>query len=233
MTNEFPLEKMDLALFENSAGLKEFSQLKDFLSFLKLYKQPRPFRFSHVETSGPLIENLTLQENLLLHVTGNESKDETTQIDILIEQTGNPHLKSFYDKISLKSSFPMDVDDETRKCMALVKVLVQSSDFLFLENPEKYLSKDMLSLFVQSLVYKTATTGQIVLISTRFKKIWGPHFTKKIFRDEKNLFQVNHYSNGLEKTLFNIQNAEKSQEEGVLKIVNPQTDQEEQNKKAA
>lgn len=233
MTNEFPLENMDLALFENGSCLKEFSQLKDFLSFLKLYRRPSPFRFSHVETSGPLIENLTLQENLLLHVTGNEIKDETTQILHLIEHTGNPHLMSFYNKIRLKNSMPIEVDDETRKAMALVKALIQDTDFLFLENPEKFLGKEMLNLFVQALVYKTATTGQIVVIRTRFKNIWGPHFTKRIYRDEKNFFQVNHYSNGLEKTLLNIQNAEIPQEEGFLKIVNPQSDEEEENKKAA
>lgn len=233
MTKELPLEKMDLALFENGKPVSEFSQLKDFLSFLKLYGYSKPFKFSHVQTDGPLIENLSLEENLLLHSSSHDQESVETKLDKLLEQSGNPHLKELYNAISLKHLMPSEVDDESRKSIALIKSLLQGGDFLFLENPEKYLGKNLLSLFVQALVYKTATTGLIVVISTRFRNIWAPHFTKRVFRDEKNFFQVSHFSHGLEKTLLKMQNTVKPQEEGVLKIVNPNSDEQEENKKAA
>lgn len=233
MTKEYPLEKMDLALFETEQT-NEFSQLKDFLSFLKLYGYPRPYKFSHVESSGPLIENLSLDENLLLHASTNDVEDEKESIRKMLEQSGNPHLVRLYNAISLKQNLPAQVDDETRKAMALVKALVQDVEFLFLENPEKYLGKAMLSLFVQALVYKSATTGLIVVINTKFKNIWTQHLTKRIFRDEKNFFQVDHYNTGLSNTLLQMQNLEDAQSEGVLKIVNTNAEElEEDSKKSA
>tara|TARA_Y100000590_G_scaffold283855_2_gene319361 strand:+ start:36993 stop:37829 length:837 start_codon:yes stop_codon:yes gene_type:complete len=233
MTKEFPLEKMDLALFENSGNKQEFSQLKDFLSFLKLYGYPKPFRFSHVETNGPLIENLSLEENLLLHSNGNDEDSQKANLSKQLEQSGNPHLVSLFNSISLKENRPSTVDDESRKALALVKALLQSGDFLFLENPEKFLGKKLLSLFIQALVYKSATTGLIVVISTRFKNIWSPHFTKRVFRNEKNIFKVSHYNQSGLDTLFKIQNAPEAEDEGLLKIVNPNSDDTEENKKAA
>ena len=233
MSNEFPLEKMDLALFENRQGTSEFSQLKDFLSFLKLYRYPKPFRFSHVESTGPLIENLSLEKNILLHVSGSEAGAEDLDINPILEHTGNPHLMELYGRISLKHATPSEVDDETRKGAALVKSLVQENDFLFLENPEKYLGKEMLALFIKALVYKTATTGQIVVVNTRFKNNWAPHLTKRIFRDEKNLFQVDHFGQGLDKSVLNLHKPQEAEQEGILKIVNVNSVQKEQNKKAA
>ena len=233
MNNEFPLDKMDLALFESQHEHIEFSRLKDFISFLRLYKCPMPYSFSHVEVGGPLIENLSLDENLLLHTSVN--KGETTEgiIQKILEQTGNPHLLNFYNSISLKHLRPSQVDDKTRKSVALIKAMLQNQEFLFLENPEKYLCKQMLTLFTQALSYQSVTTGQIIVISTRFKNIWASQITKRIYRDENNYFQVSHYNKSVSDSILSMNNAPKREEEGLLKIVNPSDEFTETNKKAA
>ena len=234
MKKKFPLEKMDLALFNNGLGHScKFSQLKDFIGFLSHFGYPRPFRFSHVEAGGPLIENLSLEDNLLLHVDCNETYEREKQLEIVLEKSGNPHLKRLCDSIRLKSNMPKAVDDETRKSVALVKALLQKSDFLFLEDPEKFLGKEKLALFIAALVYKSATTGQIVVVNTRFQASWSAHFTKTVFRDEHNSFQVNHFNNGFEGTMIKMEKSETPEEEGFLKIVNPNYPSVKENKKIA
>jgi ABC-type multidrug transport system ATPase subunit len=234
MKKQLPLEKMDLALFDNGGGHScKFSQLKDFIGFLGHFGYPRPFRFSHVESGGPLIENLSLEDNLLLHVDCNKSFEREKQLEIVLEKSGNPHLKRLCDSIRLKSKKPKEVDDETRKSVALVKSLLQKSDFLFLEDPEKFLGKESLALFIAALVYKSATTGQIVVVNTRFNTNWSSHFTKTIFRDEHNSFQVNHFNNGFDSTMIKMQKSETPEEEGFLKIVNVNNEIDEENKKIA
>lgn len=234
MKKKLPLEKMDLALFDNGQGHScKFSQLKDFIGFLGHFGYPRPFRFSHVEAGGPLIENLSLEDNLLLHVDCNETFEREKQLEIVLEKSGNPHLKRLCDIIRLKASMPKDVDDETRKLAALVKALLQKSDFLFLEDPEKFLGKESLALFISALVYKSATSGQIVVVNTRFKASWSAHFTKTIFRDELNSFQVNHFNNGFQSTMIKMPSSQTPEEEGFLKIVNANYDETDQNKKAS
>lgn len=233
MNNDFPLDKMDLALFECLGEHSEFSQLKSFIGFLRLYRSAIPYNFSHVEVSGPLIGNLSLDENLLLHSLVNEKESTKTIINKLLEQTGNPYLINFYNSINLKHLRPSKVDDEARKSIALIKAMLQGQDFLFLENPEKFLSKQMLQLFMQALNYQSVTTGQIIVISTRFKNIWAGQLTKRIYRDENNFFQVSQYSKSVNESLLYMKNTTIYEEQGRLKIVKPMVELLEINKKAA
>ena len=189
------LEKMDIALFDIPSRKRDYSELKFFLNFLKSVKSTSRFSFSHVESDAPLFPEKTLIENIYLDLPKDKSLTPTENIESLIEESRNPHLMSFFNSIPLKHDKAKLVDDESRKCISLIKAILEQKGIMFIEKPDKFLGKEKLSLFIKALLYSSVTTGKTVVLTTRSNSLWTPYLTKKIYRNDSNQFEVQHILN--------------------------------------
>ena len=173
--------EQDIILFEKLEASGAPSCLKQFLSFLKMQSIPAPPRFAYVDTEGSLLPGLNLKENISLDsIPSTISSTAQFTLEDYLERLGNKHLVKLYQFIELTSDLPYQVDSRTRKIAALVKGLLQRTDFLFLENPEKYLSKEVLSVFKKAMLQQLDDHRQTLLIRAHALEEWTPLVTKTV-----------------------------------------------------
>lgn len=157
------------------------SPLKTFLYFLKGQKSPSPIRFSFIDSEGSLLPNLSLKENISLDsVSANVSSVKNFTLEDYLERNTNKDLVKLYNSIQLPNDLPPRVDSRTRKTAALVKGLLQKSDFLFLDSPEKYLDQETLTTFISALLKGLHENGQTLLLHSEQPKLWLPYITKTV-----------------------------------------------------
>jgi ABC-type thiamine transport system ATPase subunit len=171
----------DIILFNPLEDCGAPSCLKQFLSFLKMQSIPAPPRFAYVDTEGSLLPGLTLKENISLDsIPSTISSTARFTLEDHLERIGNKHLVKLYQFIELTDDCPYQVDSRTRKIAALVKGLLQRTDFLFLENPEKYLSKEVLRVFKAAMLTQLNLHKQTLLIKAHALEEWTPLITKTV-----------------------------------------------------
>jgi ABC-type multidrug transport system ATPase subunit len=186
------LSKMDILFFLKTQELVSSSrQLKDFIHFLKLMGPGESLCFSYVDQDGPLLNNLTLRENIYLDsIPSGLSKTKEYQLQDFLRRTGNGHLIDLYSKVQLLDEYPDKVDAQTKKLAALTKGLLQKADYLLLDSPEKYLGEENTKLFIKALEFQVSNSGQIVLISSENTAFWEPLSTKKVLRTDNKKFAI-------------------------------------------
>lgn len=173
----------DIYYFEKETfeNLKKGSPLKTFLFFLKRQRVPNPVRFSFIDSEGSLLPGLSLKENISLDcVSANVSSAKNFTLEDYLDRNTNKDLVSLYESIRLPNDFPQKVDSRTRKTAALVKGLLQKSDYIFLECPEKYLDEKTLRIFTKALVKGLAKNNQTLLLLSDQPKLWLPYVTKTV-----------------------------------------------------
>lgn len=171
----------DIILFEGLSDTGAPSCLKQFLSFLKMQSIPAPPRFAYVDSEGSLLPGLSLKENISLDsIPSTISSTAKFTLEDYLERLGNKHLVKLYQFIELTDDNPYQVDSRTRKIAALVKGLLQRTDYLFLENPEKYLTKEVLKVFKEAMLTQINGHKQTLLIKAHTLEEWTPLITKTV-----------------------------------------------------
>jgi len=194
MSKKNSIHKKDVFLYRPPAHKNYLCQLKDFIHFLHIHGVPRPFKFSYVEAFGPLLTNLTLKDNILLESIQNSlSETKEIQLSKVLNQTKNGHLMKFFQELEAKNFLnktPMEVSPRIRKIAALVKGLLQESDFLFFDIPEAYLTPADLDLFISALKFQIKYLDQVALITSPNEQQWFKHITKLITRGPAQEFVI-------------------------------------------
>ena len=185
------IEKSDIILFKTTKENLDFCQLKNFINYLHFNKLRRPFKFSYVPANAQLINTLTLKENILLDsIPTTLSKTKEFQLNNHLKKTGNVHLIRLFKELKLLDIYPNKTDLGTQKIIALLKGLIQESNFLFLEKPELHLSDDILETTIKAIEYQAINTGQTVLFTTENQEKWLTHVSKIVTIGEKHLFHT-------------------------------------------
>ena len=178
----------DVLLFEVKDQHHNQSQLKDFLHFLKYCGKRGALKFNHLEEKANLITSLTLKENILLD-TGLKPEGRFDVISTL-ENRGQMYLAKMAKHIKSFDLLPSEVDIETRKITSLIKAITQSSDYLLLEKPEKYLSKKNVDLFLGALFQSMTQRGQTLMLTSENRNLWLNHVTKVVTRSNDGRFTL-------------------------------------------
>ena len=182
------LAKGDILLFEVENQQHNQSQLKDFLHFLKFCGKRGSIKFSHLEESGTLIKGLTLKENILLD-SGLEIK-RTVNLITFLEQRDRPALSRLARQVRNFNCYPSEADQETKKLTSLIKALINHNDYLFLERPSKFLSKENTTLFLDALFESMKSKDQTLLLTSENKDIWASHITRVVTRTTSGVYSL-------------------------------------------
>ncbi len=172
--------KPEIIYFE-SREQKSHATLKRFLTYLKVKKVPGPIRFAFIDEKGPLIPTLSLRDNISLEsIPSTVSSDKEFTLEDYLERRGNHALTRLYKNIKLVEDFPSVVDSQTLKIASLIKGLLQDGQYLFLENPERFLDKENLQLFIEALVHQLKERKQTLLLKSSTPSVWSPYITQWI-----------------------------------------------------
>jgi len=173
----------DIVLFQwqENQGTKTQTSLRKFLSFLKMNKVTAPIRFSYIDREGSLLPGLSLKENISLDsIPSTVSASKEFTLEDHLERLGNKALITLYQKIDLVEDLPYQVDAKTRKIAALVKGLLQKSDYLFMDSPERYLDDATLEIFTNALQNSLENNGQTLFLVSDNLQTWTPYVTKTV-----------------------------------------------------
>ena len=80
-----------------------------------------------------------------------------------------------------------------------IKGLLQEGQYLFLENPERFLDKENLKLFTEALLLQLKQKKQTLLLKSSSPAIWAPHVTQWIKEStcpETGRIHMNHMKKG-------------------------------------
>lgn len=183
-------DTFDIYLFTEETG-ENFSRLSEFISFLKFNRVNLPYKFSYVSRGDNLIPDLTLIQNILMDWSPNSltaSKD--MQFQEFLKEPHNSTLEHLYQKVALPNELPLHADAQMRKVSALLKAVVCEGQFIFLEEPEKDLDQETVSIFIAALRESIGRHKQNVFIFSHDLNLWMPHVNYHVKREKDYSFSI-------------------------------------------
>lgn len=184
-------ESFEIYLFTDTRGENNFSKLNEFLSFLKYNRANLPYKFSYVSRGDGLIPELTLNENILMDFSPNSlTAKREFQFQEFLKEQPNRDLENLYQKISIPHALPAHCDAQMKKISSLIKSLISECQFIFLEEPEKDLDEESVSLFISSLKDHVARHKQNVFIFSHHLSLWMPYAHLHVKREKDYSFST-------------------------------------------
>lgn len=181
------IPKSDI-LFFDVGHYNVTSELKSFITYLKVEKAPVPLTFSHIEVSGELIKDLTIKENILLNIKS-FCDDENKDLKVLIEQTDNQHLLCLLNQIGDLDRLPSEVSSNKIKLAQIVKGLLKESKYIFIDMPEHNLMDFQLKSLAGAINFNRKMNNQTIFLRTGAKQYFG-EATKTITRKKDGHFEL-------------------------------------------
>ncbi len=179
-------------LFMNDGHSVQSSYLSEFIAFIKSKKISSTFSFAYVGHETNLIPHLTLNENILMNfIPHSLTTDKLNQFEEFLSSENNYYLKKLYDKIIDKELLACHSTPETQKLTSLVKALTSDADYLFLENPERYLSENIRILFNKALqVHLKTREISAFFFCNANEELWKPQCSFTVSRNKYFQFQL-------------------------------------------
>jgi ABC-type lipoprotein export system ATPase subunit len=181
MTGKLP---SDIYFFKHDETQVSWSpKLKDFIYFLKGQNIRGPYKFSYVDQNASLIDTLTLKDNILLEAIPVSLKNSKEyQLHKFLEESGNHHLLGLYRYIQDLNLYPHQAGDQDRKLCALIKAMIRKADYLYLENPEAYLYKEVLIKLKEAIRGQVEIHQQVAVIHSQHFSLWSDEVNKIVSR---------------------------------------------------
>jgi ABC-type lipoprotein export system ATPase subunit len=167
------------------------SHLKTFINALNFYKMKKPFKFSYISESGQLIPDLSLRENILLDCVDHslQSNIKIKWNDVLTNHS-NKEMINLMNHINDLDSNPNFAHQRCLKLAAIVKALLNKTDYIFLESPEKYLNALQLDNLVQALKFHSLNNESIIIIYSQRPSLWQNFTNKNLHFKANKKFEV-------------------------------------------
>lgn len=182
-------ENFEIYLFTENGLEDKFSKLNEFLSYLKYNKVNLPYKFSYVGRGDGLIPELTLNENILMDFSADSlTAAREFQFQEFLKEESNRDLEKLYQKLAYPHELPSHADAQMRKITSLIKSLIFEGQFIFLEEPEKDLEPESISLFISAMKDQIARKKQNVFIFSTHLNLWMPHVHTHVKREKNYSF---------------------------------------------
>lgn len=230
-------DKFEIYLFTDPDETLGTSKLGEFLSFLKYNKINLPYKFTYVSAMASLIPELTMIQNILIDFSPDsltESKD--IQFQDFLKSQPNRALEELYHKLELPNEFPNQANAQMKKLCTLIKSLLYEGQFIFLDEPELDLDKDILELFKKALKEQVINNQMNVFIYSKESNLWRNETHNTVERLKDYSFHVTTLP-GLgdwkkERDLF-FKKTHRHDQSGILNFHYKNKDESKKNKKVA
>lgn len=178
-------------LIDTHAGPK----VHEFLSFLKYFKIPKPYKFATITSENNLINTLTLKENILMKLNCESltnSKDR--EFEEIMESFHNPYLPPILELFTEGNLRSEEASKEANKTAQLLSALLSDVQFIFMESPEKDLSFKMFSHFLKAIKFHCHQKNVNIFISSANPELWTDEAQYYIQRDDQLGFSISEIS---------------------------------------
>lgn len=178
-------ESQEIYLFTSEAREYSATMLSEFINFLKFNKSSMPYKFSFVGKDPLLMNELTLNQNIMIDFTADSlTENKEVQFEEFLGQKENNHLRELYLQIDTVAKLPLYVDAQINKIASLLSALLKEGEFIFLESPEENLDVKSLSIFIKALKTQIDIKQQNVFIFSKNIELWKHHSQKLVCRSQ-------------------------------------------------
>lgn len=164
-----------------------------FMGIMKSLKMAPPYRFSFISENGPLLSNLSLNQNIL-HASDPtvccQGKKLDERVATLISESQNQHVKTFYQKIDFPGLLARNASATQQKYTAICSAILSNRLVLLLDIPEAWLTDEEVELLDQ-LIMREKELGKIILLTSPHTERWWQSATHLITRKEDLSFSLN------------------------------------------
>jgi hypothetical protein len=173
----------DIIYFSDGPFRSYGSNLKLFISFLKLTGEHEPLKFSYTGPDKTLIDNKRLGF-LKKHMA----------------RINNPALKQLFQDLEQSCHlhmYPEQVTEYTAKKILIIKALLQPTTYMIFEHQNIDLDPQTLELFKQAVQFETSFENKIAMLSDQRHSCWQ-HLASKVIEltfNKKLSFQLCSQSN--------------------------------------
>jgi hypothetical protein len=191
----------DIIYFSDGPFRSYGSNLKLFISFLKLTGEHEPLKFSYTGPDKTLIHDMTVEENILLSLDNNMIDNK--RLGFLkkhMARINNPALKQLFQDLEQSCHlhmYPEQVTEYTAKKILIIKALLQPTTYMIFEHQNIDLDPQTLELFKQAVQFETSFENKIAMLSDQRHSCWQ-HLASKVIEltfNKKLSFQLCSQSN--------------------------------------
>lgn len=174
MTTLHSLRYKQILLFNDSEqGQYASNALKGFIYYLRSTGKKGVIDFSFSASKDSVHSALSIKENLILEaIPTSLIKDKEDNLYDRIKNLENKelikllqHLESFERKVESLNAYEV-------KLTSIVKALLSSSEFIFLDCPDQDISAEQLEMVKKCLLFETDAHGRKVFIKAHNPEVW-------------------------------------------------------------
>lgn len=166
-------------------------KVNEFISFLKYFKIPKPYKFTTISSDHNLIAGMTLKENILMNLnTDSLTAGKELEFEELIAFKTNPYLKDIIEHFTEAELLPKEASKEAIKSAQLLGAILSDTQFIFMESPEKDLSFKNFSMFLKALKHHCSVKNVNIFISSANPELWTNEAHFFIQRDDQLGFSI-------------------------------------------
>ena len=185
MNNLAKLNNSKIYFFESGQESNNTNTLKEFIYFLKFIGH-KTIDFSYSNDRETLHRNLNIKKNFELDaIPKSLIKDSENNLNDFLKQIRNPYLKDLIQDLGDLGKNINELSDKELKLTSIVKAILSTSNFIFLESPEKNLDNETLTKIKNCIHFESIEEDRTILIKSERRILWPDIVSNIVSKDEK------------------------------------------------
>lgn len=174
MTNLRKISNRQIYLFDDANRKQKFNNsLKEFIYYLRYNKAKGVIDFTYSSHSDSIHPQLSLKDNFLLDsVPTSLIKEKEDNLNHNIEMLNNETLVELIEFLKPLERIAQDLTHEEIKVASIVKSLLAKSQYIFLEEPDRDLSLELLNKVKRCLTYEVVENSRAVFLKAHNNDSW-------------------------------------------------------------
>lgn len=174
MSNIGRISHRQIFLFDDSNRQQKFNNsLKEFIYYLRYNKAKGVIDFTYASHSDSIHPQLSLKDNFLLDsVPTSLIKEKEDNLKHNIEMLNNDTLVELIDFLQPLERIAQDLTHEEIKVASIVKSLLAKTQYIFLEEPDRDLSLNLLTKVKKCLTHEVVENSRAVFLKAYNNDSW-------------------------------------------------------------
>lgn len=184
------IKQNQIYLFDTIRPHWQQNSLKEFIYFLRFNGIKGIIDFSYAASNETIHPSLSIKDNFILDsVPTSLIKNKEDNLKERIKKLNNKLLIELIDRLGKIDRKVCQLTKEEQKLCSIVKALLSSSEFIFLEKPEQGLGPYILKKLKKCLMFEVENNKRIIFIHASNNNSWLDIATEIVTKQSSGEYQ--------------------------------------------
>lgn len=189
MNQSYSPFEINLFLSDNKEYLRA-NPLKTFINYLRSSGSTGVLDFSNSFEHG-LHSNISISGNLMIEISSDRLFESGKRsLEKKVQNVKNKPLIELIIILDDTSRFVSDLNTKERTLVAIIKSLLTSSDYIFIQIAEEIFSSTELQLIKEAIIFEATSYNRKVFINSKNENCWSDIATLFTTQDKNNIFKT-------------------------------------------